>query len=160
MNRLFSPAVLYGTVVYGTARNGTVRYGTGNYGTERNKTVRNGTELYGTVPQGTLFYMRPGGLSSEHSKDPKFTGSFWKCAISLGYEEGIHQKQEWKSKKEIYDRYGESEAEEMIADGSIQVIRAQQKKNRYNRFYYSSSWECLSSVAPVHGFRCSPLLAT
>ena len=58
--------------------------------------------------------------------DPDFNkGGFWKTVESVTSKKDLTREQDWCSKKQFYDEYGESEAEEMIENGSC-LIRHRQ----------------------------------
>eukprot|EP00959_Pyramimonas_sp_CCMP1952_P120293 2515435-Pyramimonas_sp.AAC.1 len=46
---------------------------------------------------------------------------FWKVCISLGMSEDLSRKSQWKTWKQMMEKYTESEVEEMVEHGSIKV---------------------------------------
>ncbi|CAK0898687.1 unnamed protein product, partial [Prorocentrum cordatum] len=53
--------------------------------------------------------------------DPDMKSGFWKVCISLGMSEDLSRKSQWKTWKQMMEKYTESEVEEMVEHGSIKV---------------------------------------
>ena len=53
--------------------------------------------------------------------DPKMDKMFWDVVQSIDYKESVGSKSTWISQKQLYDKYGESEAEEMLDQGVVQA---------------------------------------
>ena len=53
--------------------------------------------------------------------DQEFSNNFVDLISQLAYQEGLSQEAEWLTTKEFFDKYGDSEAEEMIANDRVQA---------------------------------------
>ncbi|CAK0826761.1 unnamed protein product, partial [Prorocentrum cordatum] len=52
--------------------------------------------------------------------DPEMDELFWDVAQGISYSEGVTSESTWMSQKQLCDKYGESDAEEMIDQGLVQ----------------------------------------